>query len=115
VDTRLRLGLTALKGVALGGLLTIVVGGLGTASPGQGETRSVDDAYQRVVQRAGSDQPCAFDGFDDRAEAGSALIRTSGGDVRVVSFEKGWEVYNRQGPGRLLAVCIDDPRPRFKS
>jgi hypothetical protein len=111
----MRLGLTALKGIVLGALLTVVVGGLGTASPGGDETPAVDDAYQRVVERAVSDQRCSFEGVGRPAPATSALIKTSSGNLRVVSFAKGWDVYTGKRPGRLVAVCLDDREQRLTS
>ena len=109
--------LTAVKGAALGALLSLsLVGGLQAASSTDGTaTESVDDAYQRVVERAVSDHRCSFEGFGGHALAGSALIRTSGGNLRVVSFERGWDVYNGKRPGRLVAVCLDDREQRLTS
>jgi len=107
--TGLRLGLTAVKGTCLGALASLVViGGLQTSSPGQTGTASVDDAYERVVQRAVTDHRCSASGFDDGSQAASALIRNARGDVRVVSFEKGWDVFNGKRPGDLIAVCLDE-------
>ena len=109
--------LTAVKGAALGALLSLsLVGGLQAASSTNGTAPgSVDDAYQRVVERAVSDHRCSFQGFGSQALAGSALIRTSGGNLRVVSFERGWDVYNGKRPGRLVAVCLDDREQRLTS
>lgn len=109
--------LTAVKGSALGALLSLsLVGGLQAASSTDGTaTGSVDDAYQRVVERAMSDHRCSLQGLTSQAPAGSALIRTSGGNLRVVSFETGWDVYNGQRPGRLVAVCLDDRDQRVTS
>jgi hypothetical protein len=105
----LRLGLTAVKGTCLGALASLVViGGIQTSSPGQTGTASVDDAYERVVQRAVTDHRCSASGFDDASQPASALIRNARGDVRIVSFEKGWDVYNGKRPGNLIAVCLDD-------
>jgi len=104
----LRLGLTVVKGAALGSLLTLlVVGGFQTASSSGSGTAAVDDAYDRVVERAVTDRRCSFGGFDDRSPAASAVIRTEQGHLRVVSFEKGWDVYNGDRPGDLVAVCLD--------
>jgi hypothetical protein len=33
-----------------------------------------------------------------------AIIRTRTGDVRLVSFERGWQVHEKR-PGDLVAVC----------
>ena len=107
---RLRLGLTAVKGTGLGVLLSLVViGGLqATSSTGRAGAESGDDAYQRVVQRAATNHRCSFQGFDRKTPVASALIRTSGGNVRVVSFEKGWDIYNGRRPGSLIAVCLEE-------
>jgi hypothetical protein len=103
------LGLTVVKGAGLGFLLSlIVVGGLQAASTGGTRTESVDEAYQRVVERAVTDHRCSYQGFGSDTPAASALIRTAGGNVRLVSFEKGWDVYNGKRPGHLIAVCLDD-------
>jgi len=115
VNTGTHLALGLLKRIGLSTLLALVlVGGLGTASPG-GEDTPGDDAYQRVVQRAAADHRCSFSGLRTDARAASALIRAPDGTVRVVSFERGWEVYNGRRPGRLLAVCLDGRRPRVTS
>jgi hypothetical protein len=103
-----RLALTVLKTSALTAVLAIVVGGLGTASPGGSQSRTGDDAYQRVVQRAAADHRCSVEEPGSDAKAASALIRTAGGDLRVVTFETGWDVYNGRHPGSLLAVCLAD-------
>jgi hypothetical protein len=105
----LRLELTVVKVIGLGSLLAMVlVGGLQTASSGGDGTTAVDDAYDRVVERAVTDHRCSFGRLDRGAQATSALIRTVRGDVRVVSFEKGWDVYNGKRPGDLIAVCLED-------
>ena len=98
--------LTAVKGAALGALLSLsLVGGLQATSSTSGSTTgSASDAYERVVERAVPDHRCSWPGLGRPAPAGSAVIRTSGGDLRVVSFEKGWDVYNGRRPGSLLSL-----------
>jgi hypothetical protein len=104
--------LATVKGAALGGLLTlVVVGGLRATTPSAHPRGSeADDAYERVVQRAVLDHHCSYAGFGDTGIPASALIRTSGGQLRQVSFEVGWDVYNGKRPGTLVAVCLDEPR-----
>ena len=106
-----RVALTVLKGAALGALLSIVVvGGLRIESPdATTSAQTSSDAYTRVVQRATTAHNCSVKGYGDSAIPASALIRTSSGEVRQVSFEVGWEVYNGRRPGTLIAVCLDDP------
>jgi hypothetical protein len=103
--------LALFKGAALGALLTLVVaGGLHTAArsarPG---TTAESDSHHRVVERAVTDHHCSYAGFGREAVPASALIRTTGGQLRQVSFEVGWDVYNGRRPGTLVAVCLDEP------
>ena len=107
-----RVVLATFKGAALGGLLTlVVVGGLRAATPSdQPGVTTADDAYQRVLERAVSDHQCSYAGFGSAKIPVSALIRNARGEVRQVSFEAGWDVYNGKRPGTLIAVCLDDTR-----
>ena len=47
-------------------------------------------------------------GSATRRSPASALIRTDAGEVRQVSFEVGWDVYNGRRAGTLIAVCRDE-------
>jgi len=109
----LRVVLTAVKGASLGGLLTlVVVGGLHSTPPSARPGDPADtDAAQGVVQRQVADHHCSYTGFGNRAVPSSALIRTPRGQIRQVSFDVGWDVYNGKRPGTLIAVCLDDPDP----
>lgn len=105
-----RLALTVVKGASLGTLLSlVVVGGLrtDTPSPDASALSAPPDAYSRVVQRAVAEHGCTSEDVGDRSIPASALIRTSRGTIRQVSFEKGWDVYNGRLPGTLIAVCLD--------
>jgi hypothetical protein len=106
-----RVALTVVKGASLGALLSIVVvGGTRTETPGADTSaQTASGAYERVVQRAVADHRCSYDGYGDTAIPASALIRTVRGEVRQVSFEVGWDVFNGRRPGTLIAVCLDDP------
>ena len=106
------MALAAFKGAALGGLLTlVVVGGMRTAAPSAQPGVSPEaDAYQRGLDRAVADHRCSHTGFGTGAVPSSALIRNAQGQVRQVTFEVGWDVYNGKRPGTLIAVCLDDTR-----
>jgi len=52
---------------------------------------------------------CSLDGFGDGSQPRSALIRDDG-DLRVVSFDRGWQVYTGSRPHALVAVCHAPPR-----
>jgi hypothetical protein len=102
--------LATLKGAALGGLLAlVVVGGLHATSPTahRGITAEAD-AYAGAVQRAVADHHCSYSGVGSGTIPSSALIRNARGELRMVSFDLGWDVYTGKRPGTLIAVCLDD-------
>jgi hypothetical protein len=106
-----RLVLALFKGAALGALLLLVVaGGPHTAArPARPGTTAASES-DRVVERAVTDHRCSYAGSGrEAAVSASALIRTTGGELRQVSFEVGWDVYNGRRPGTLVAVCLDEP------
>jgi hypothetical protein len=104
-----RLVLALVKGSALGGLLTLAVaGGVHTGPTAEGPGGTTGVPSQRVVERAVEGHHCSPTGFDDRRPA-SALVRTADGRLRQVSFDVGWEVFNHERPGTLVAVCLDEP------
>jgi hypothetical protein len=109
-----RLVLAVVKGAALGALLTLVVaGGLHAAAPSaQPDATGASDPDQRVIERAVADHHCSYAGFGAKLVPASALIRTTDGKLRQVSFDVGWEVYNGSRPGTLVAVCLDQPEAR---
>jgi hypothetical protein len=90
----------------------VVVGGLHatapSAQPGVATNRPGD---QRVVERAVVDHQCSYAGFGATGIPSSALIRTAHGELRQVSFDVGWDVYNGKRPGTLIAVCMDETDP----
>jgi hypothetical protein len=103
--------LALVKGTALGCLLVLVVaGGLHAAAPSaQPGATAESGSYQRVVERAVADHHCSYAGFGTRAAPASALIRTTDGALRQVSFGVGWDIYVGRLPGTLVAVCLDRP------
>ena len=52
---------------------------------------------------------CSRNGFGDGSAPRSAIIREDG-DLRVVSFDRGWQVYTGTRPHALVAICHDPPR-----
>ena len=48
---------------------------------------------------------CSRTGFEHRVPA-SALLLTPAGNVRHVSFARGWASHQGERPGTLLAVCL---------
>ena len=106
----LRLVLAGARAVALGAVLgLLVVGGVTRAQPhGHVETRVAADRPDPVLARLMSAQDCSTRGLGPGTIPGSALVRTGAGEVRVVSFERGWAVNEGNRPGTLVAVCRRD-------
>jgi len=61
---------------------------------------------QAVMERYG----CRNDGFGDRQIPRSAIIRNPRGRISVVSFDRGWKVFENDGGDRLVAVCLRPAR-----
>ncbi len=111
LDHRASLALTTVKvtvagtigGLALAGLM--VPSGTGTGSASSAERlEQTQVAAARLASRTPAPSVtdlCSTTG----APAGSALIRTETGQVRVVTFEQGWSVFKGEQPGRFVAVC----------
>lgn len=107
-----RVALTAVK---LGIVGSIVVAGLATQPAVSGQVASgpgfagypVDDSPSREEQLL-AEHDCSVTGFSDATPL-SAVVRTSRGQLRHVSFDTGWAVYTRHGSATLVAVCLDDP------
>ena len=49
---------------------------------------------------------CSVTGFDRRTIPSHAIIRTPAGQTRLVSFDRGWAVFNGEAAGELVAVCL---------
>lgn len=72
---------------------------VGAAAPTSGRTPT-DRPDATAAGPGGPPQDCR------RADDGSALIRTAGGQLREVPFRVGWDVYTGRRPGTLVAVCV---------
>jgi hypothetical protein len=53
---------------------------------------------------------CSTEGFGERAIPRSAIVRRADGHVALVSFDRGWEVFQQHGPASLVAVCLRGAR-----
>jgi hypothetical protein len=85
---------------------------------------SVLTAPQPPADRAGlavEDRPthrllerhrCSTTGFGPDVVPASAVIRDGKGRLRLVSFDRGWEVFSNERPGTLVAVCLGRPDDR---
>ncbi len=106
--------LLAVKAAVLGAVLALTVTTGVTAS---GTTAAPDarppvftmDASAQVVQRVMSEHNCSSTGFAPGTQPDSALVRTTRGELRVVSFDRGWDVFTGRSPGLLVAVCLGRP------
>jgi hypothetical protein len=58
-----------------------------------------------AVSRLMAEKRCSTQGLPDGAVPASALIRDRAGNVRQVTFDRGWAVHRGDRPGTLVAVC----------
>lgn len=80
-----------------------VAGGVLTDLSARGsgpEVRHPDPAVAMMAEHR-----CSTAGLADGEVPASTLIRTPDGEVRQVSFARGWQVHLRGGPAVLVAVC----------
>lgn len=111
---RLSAVLLAVRAAVLASVLALTVTA-GLAASGTGGAPDARppaftvDASAPVVQRAISDHRCSTRGFAPGVQPTSALVRTGHGRLRVVSFDRGWEVFTGRRPGLLVAVCLGRP------
>ncbi|WP_028642842.1 hypothetical protein [Nocardioides sp. URHA0020] len=106
---RLQVGLLVIRA---GALALVVLAGLWTPpyDEGGGAIATAPDLppqVQLLIER----HDCSTTGFATAAPA-SALIRSRSGHLRLVSYDRGWEVFTDHGSAQLIAVCLDDPPTR---
>ncbi|MBC9734266.1 hypothetical protein [Nocardioides marmotae] len=107
--------LLAFKAAVLAAVLALTVttglaasGGAAAAPDARPPTMAMDHASQ-AVHRAMSEHNCSSTGFDPGTQPDSALVRTTRGELRIVSFDRGWDVFTGRRPGLLVAVCLARP------
>jgi hypothetical protein len=109
----LRTTVTSLRTALTAAALTLLVG-FGAASvlsapqpPADHLGLSVtDEATSRLMER----HQCSTTGFEPGVIPATAVIRDQVGRTRLVSFDRGWAVFNEERPGELVAVCLGRPR-----
>ena len=100
---------TSVRTALTAAALTLLVG-LSAASligapppPAQQLDLSVrDEATSRLLER----NNCSTTGFEPDVIPAKAVIRDRAGRTRLVSFDRGWAVFNNERPGQLVAVCL---------
>ncbi|MDF1605267.1 hypothetical protein [Nocardioides sp. YIM 152315] len=105
----LRLTLVAVRAgtlsvAALVGLSALTGAGL---DPGGGSTSSFGHrpaAVQEMIEQ----HRCSTTGFE-RDEPTSAIVRSLDGRLRLVAFERAWQLFTSHGAASLVAVCLDPP------
>lgn len=115
LSTVLRTAATSIRTAMTAGALTLLVG-LGALSvlsapqpPAEHLGLSVQDkATSRILEH----NQCSTHGFEPEVVPTTAVIRDASGRVRVVSFDHGWAVFNRERPGELVAVCLGPEQRR---
>lgn len=96
--------LDVVKGLVLGAVVS-----LGLASHVQAEPAAPPPAATPVdaqLARLMTDHRCSTIGFADGSIPAASLIRTPAGELRVVSFARGWAAHEGVSPGELVAVCL---------
>ena len=94
-------------GIALEALIITAAGMQDGAPSGSGAA-----AWARADQASASQvrlmrkYACSTVGYADSVAPQSAIIRSTAGDLRVVSFARGWDVYTGDSPATLVAVCL---------
>lgn len=60
----------------------------------------------RMLER----QHCSTTGFGSDVVPSKAVVRHPSGATELVSFDDGWQVFNGEKPGELVAVCLGRSR-----
>ena len=107
------LALSAFKAAVLGSAVALAVtSGVGASVGSEPRTPTLAvDSYAHVVQAAMTEHDCSTDGFAPGVQPRSALVRMPRGELLIVSFDRGWEVFTGERNGLLVAVCLGE-RPR---
>ena len=109
----LHTAVTSFRTAITAAALTLLVG-LGAASvfsapppaPAEIGLSVQDEATSRLLER----HQCSTTGFEPDVIPATAVIRDRFGRTRLVSFDRGWAVFNHEQPGELVAVCLGRPR-----
>ncbi len=75
----------------------------GDAAPGRGAGHL--PGLHELLARYG----CSSTGLGAGVIPAAGVVRGRAGDVRVISFDRAWEIHTRGGPGDLVAVCRSAP------
>lgn len=110
----LETALTSVRTALTAAALTLLLG-LGAISmiaeqpaPPAAQLGLSSKALDRILQA----HRCSVTGFEPEVIPRTAVIIDRSGRTRLVSFDHGWEVFTRERPGELVAVCLDRRRPR---
>lgn len=93
--------------------LLLGFGALGTigSSQSDGSTRQLDMSSGPLDSMMQHNR-CSFTGFDRTVIPSTAIVRNPDGATEIVSFDRGWAVFNGEAPGELVAVCLGPKPPR---
>lgn len=105
----LRTAATSVRTAVTAAALTLLLG-LGAmsvlATPQPAPDRLGLSGEERAVSRMLERHRCSTTGFASDVIPESALVRDRDGRTRLVSFDHGWAVFQRERPGVLVAVCL---------
>ena len=97
--------LDLVKGAVLGAVITI--GATAHVSAEPADPTAPAPAVDRALEQLMADHRCTTAGFPDGSIPASSLLRNPDGQLRVVSFARGWAALQGAAPGELVAVCLD--------
>ena len=106
----LRTATTSLRGALTAAALALVaaLGAISVLTQPQppAELGLSSRPMDRILER----NACSLTGFPPEVVPRSAVIREADGRTRLVSFDRGWAVFNGDREGDLVAVCLGPDR-----
>jgi hypothetical protein len=107
--SRVETTVMSLRSALTAGGLTLLVGlgamsilGKAPAAPPTEHLGLSSHGLDRMMER----QHCSTTGFGSDVVPAKAVVRHPSGDTELVSFDYGWQVFNGEKPGELVAVCL---------
>ncbi|HWJ81700.1 MAG TPA: hypothetical protein VNS55_05640 [Nocardioides sp.] len=107
--TRLESTVLSLRSALTAGSLTLLVGMAAMSVLGQPQPTAPADQLglsSRGLDKMLERHHCSTTGFGSDVIPAKAVVTQPDGSTDLVSFDYGWQVFNGDKPGRLVAVCL---------